>query len=272
MKLETLTNKRLWLPVLGIVIIVGLASWDYQQSPSGNRQDQHPTDTIPKKKKAITDRKVRDLDDVINELDAVDLDREMEKVQAELAKAMKEIDGEKIRMQVEQSLKEVDFNKIRLEIDKALKEVDLAKVKMEVEQSVAKIDWEKIKKELDEAKNIDFSKMEAEMKEAQEELKKIQPKIQQELANAKIDMEKAKVEIAKAKAEMKEYKEFVDGLDKDGLINKKESYTIRHDSGTLTVNGKKVSDQVYAKYRSFLEKHKKFNIEKSADDFDIDMD
>ena len=100
MKLETLTNKRLWLPVLGVVIIVGLASWDYQQSPSGNRQDQHPTDTIPKKKKAITDRKVRDLDDVINELDAVDLDREMEKVQAELAKAMKEIDGEKIRMQM----------------------------------------------------------------------------------------------------------------------------------------------------------------------------
>ena len=34
-------------------------------------------------------------------------------------------------------------------------------------------------------------------------------------------MEKAKVGLEKAKAEMKEYKEFVDGLEKDGLINKK---------------------------------------------------
>ncbi|HEX5652902.1 MAG TPA: hypothetical protein VFX58_07505, partial [Chitinophagaceae bacterium] len=71
---------------------------------------------------------------------------------------------------------------------------------------------------------------------------------------------------------MKEYKEFVDGLDKDGLINKKENYMIKHEDGVLTINGKKAADNVYSKYRSFLEKHKKFNIEKSEDDFDIDVD
>ena len=40
-------------------------------------------------------------------------------------------------------------------------------------------------------------------------MKDLGPKIEKE-------MEKAKVEIEKAKAEMKEYKEFVDGLEKMG--------------------------------------------------------
>ncbi len=46
-------------------------------------------------------------------------------------------------------------------------------------------------------------------------------------------MEKAKEKIEKAKAEMNEYKEFVDGLEKDGLINNKEDYTIKHKDGEL---------------------------------------
>jgi copper chaperone CopZ len=272
MKLGTLTNSRLWMPVLAIALVVGLVSWDHRQIPPGNNQDQHPTDTLPKKKKVKTEKKVRDLDEVIEELEAVDMDHEMEKVQEEISKALKQIDGEKIRLQVEQSLKEVDMNKIRQEIDKAMKEVDLEKVKMEVENSIARIDWDKIRKELDEVKKMDFSKFEEEMKQVQEELKNLKPRLEKELANVKVDMEKAKVEIEKAKAEMKEYKGFVDGLEKDGLINKKDNYSIRHEDGVLTVNGKKVSEQVYNKYKSFLEKHKKFNIERTSDDFDIDMD
>jgi hypothetical protein len=61
-------------------------------------------------------------------------------------------------------------------------------------------------------------------------------------------------------------------LDNDGLINKKEGYTLKHKDGDLFINGKKASEQTYSKYRNFLENHKKFNIEKSDDDFDIDMD
>lgn len=294
MKPGTLTSKRLWLPVLAMAIVVGLASWDYKQSPSADRQDQNPTDTLPKKKKITgkTDKKVRDLDDVIDELDAVDFHVDMEKIQEELAKAMKELDGaklkfdiekamkdvdfEKMKLDIDKAMKEVDFEKIKVDVDKALKEVDFEKIKKEVQESVAKIDWDKMKKEMEEVKNIDYSKMQAEMKEemkkVEEELKNIRPQIEKEMGNVKIELEKAKVEIEKAKAEMKEYKAFVDGLDKDGLINKKEKYTIRHEDGVLTINGKKASDQVYSKYRSFLDKHKKFNIDKSDDDFDIDID
>lgn len=85
-------------------------------------------------------------------------------------------------------------------------------------------------------------------------------------------MEKAKVEIEKAKVEIKEYKGFVNGLENDGLINKKEGYSLKHKDGELFINGKKASEQTYNKYRPFLEKHKKFNMKKDDDDFDIDMD
>ncbi len=105
----------------------------------------------------------------------------------------------------------------------------------------------------------------AKHKKLEIEMKDLGPKIEKE-------MQKAKVEIEKAKVEMKEYKGFVDGLDKDGLINKKEGYTIRHKNGELIINGKKQPADVYSKYRSFLEKHTKFNIKKSNDDFNIDTD
>ena len=47
---------------------------------------------------------------------------------------------------------------------------------------------------------------------------------------------------------------------------------MKHIDGVLEINGKKAADSVYNKYRSFLEKHKKFTIKKDSDDFDIDMD
>ncbi len=81
-----------------------------------------------------------------------------------------------------------------------------------------------------------------------------------------------KIEIEKAKEELKEYKTFLDGLEKDGLINKKEDYTIKHKNGELIINGKTQPAGVYSKYRSFLEKHKRLSIEKSHDDFNIDLD
>ncbi len=96
-------------------------------------------------------------------------------------------------------------------------------------------------------------------------MEKVGPKLEKE-------MQKAKIEIEKAKEEMKEYKGFVDGLEKDGLIKKSEGYTIKHKDGELIINGKKASNETYLKYRSFLEKHEKFNIEKTDDDFDIDID
>jgi len=160
-------------------------------------------------------------------------------------------------------MKEVDMEKIKAEVEKATKEIDAAKIEKDVKESLAKVDWDKMKEQMDEVKKIDMTKVEADMKKVENEMKDLGPKIQKE-------MEKAKVEIEKAKQEIKEYKSFVDELEKDGLISKKEGYTIQHKNGELIINGKKQPADVYNKYRSFLEKHKKFTMKKTDDDFNID--
>ena len=96
-------------------------------------------------------------------------------------------------------------------------------------------------------------------------MKNIKPEIDKSVAEARVSIEKAKEELVA-------YKGFIDGLEKDGLINKKENYTIEFKSGVLTVNGKKQPDSVVKKYQSFLKDRKDFTIKKDADDFDIDND
>ncbi len=244
MKPKTITTPRILLALLIIGITLGLVSWDFKQ-PQG-RYIPGRTDTIPKSNR---EKKIRDLDDVLDEVNTAELKMNMDKVRQEIEEAMKQIDGKKLRM----------------EIDKALREVDMEKIRKEVEESVAKIDWDKMKAELDQVKNLNMDELNAGLKKMEEELQKIGPEIEREIGRAKIEMEKAK-------GEMKEYRDFVNDLDRDGLINKKEPYSIRHKDGELTINGKKAPAQVYSKYRLFLEKHKKFTIEKSDDDFDLDMD
>lgn len=256
-------SNRRHLLALGIVAFtLTLVSWDRHQSPDGNGRQQVYNDTIPQKNR---DRKVRDLDEAIQELDNVNLQAEMDRAMEEVKEAMKNIDYTKIRKDIDNALKEVDMDKIKVEVEQAMKNVDYDKIKMDIDRSMASIDWDKIKASVDQARNIDFGKLDADMKKMQEELKNVGPEVKKSL-------EKAKVEIEKAKAEMKEYKSFVDGLDHDGLINKKEPYSISHRDGKLVVNGKEVSAQVYQQYHSFLEKHPSFTIKKDKDDFDIDMD
>jgi hypothetical protein len=118
---------------------------------------------------------------------------------------------------------------------------------------------------MNKVKDIDMKELNEEMTKLKEEMKELGPKLEKEMKNAKVEIEKARIII-------KEYKSFVDGLAGDGLIKKDEPYTLKHKDGELFINGKKAADATYNKYKSFLEKHPKFNIEKSDDDFDFDID
>ena len=260
MNSKPFARKKL-LPILFLAFFsVGLLAWGKQKRSNQQRVKQSFTDTIPKNK---TDKKIRDLDEAIDELNKVDLKIELEKAKANIEEAMKQIDVAKIQMEVDKAMKQVDMEKIKAEIEQATKEIDAAKIERDIKESLAKVDWDKMKKDMDEIKKVDISKLDADMKKLQSEMKDLGPKIEKE-------MEKAKIEIEKAKVEMKEYKNFVDGLEKDGLIDKKAGYTVEHKNGELIINGKKQPADVYNKYRSFLEKHKKFNIKKTDDNFNID--
>ena len=272
MKPRTIVNNRLLIVLLTAGLTVGLISWDYHQTPG--QFEQSINDTTPKKKNYDLDKKVRNLDDVLDELDAADLKINMENMKKELAEAMKGLDQEKIKLEIEkaiaqvdlakiqqevqESLAKVDFSKMQAELAEVLKSVDMAKIQKEVQESLAKVDWEKVKAEIEKVKNIDFKKIKDEMKD-------LGPKMEKEL-------KKAKIEIEKAKGEIKEFKNFTEGLENDGLINKKEGFSLKHKDGELFINGNKASQMTYTKYRSFLEKHKQFNIKINDDDFKLDID
>jgi chromosome segregation ATPase len=258
------------LPVTLVAFFsIALIAWGDQKQTYQQKTRQAVSDTIPKNK---VDKKIHDLDDVIDELDRAELKLNMEKIKTELEESLKKIDIEKVKLDMEKAMNEIDMVKIKTEMEKATKQLDVEKMEKEIKESLAKVDWEKMKLQMDEmkeqmeeVKKIDMSKFETDMKKVEKEMKELGPKIEKEMA-------KAKVEIEKAKEEMKEYKSFVDGLEKDGLINKKENYTIQHKNGELIINGKKQPAEVYNKYRSFLEKHKKFTMKKTDDDFNIDND
>lgn len=268
-------TKKLTGRILILVIFSGLTlalvSWRGEQQ-SGNQQSQN--DTLPRKSQP------KDLDEVLAELDAIDLKKTMETAQLQIEKAMKEIDGDKIRLEIEKAMKDVDFEKIQSEIKESLARVDFDKIKLELGDKMKEIDlskleaemkqfrevdMEKIKKEMEKFRDIDMKKLELDMSKMKEELKNIGPEIEKELANAKVEIEKAKVEI-------KEFKGFVEGLEKDGLISKKDGFTLKHENGELFINGKKASAEVYNKYNDFLQKHKKFNMVQNEKDFDLDKD
>jgi hypothetical protein len=279
MKPTTLLSGRFFLLLLTVGLTIGLISWDQKQTP--NRNQQTFTDTTPKKKTGDREKKIRDLDQALEELNSENLNVDAEKIQKELADALKDFDGTKIKLEIEKALKEVDlakiqkevqeslakvdFTKIKEEIAEALKEVDLVKIQKDVQESLARVDWDNLKAEIAKVKDIDMKEVNEQMKKLNEEMKEMRPNLEKE-------MQKVKAELEKTRADMKEFKSFVDGLNDEGLIDKKGTYTLKHKEGELLINGKKAGDATYSKYKNFLEKHPSFNIEKTDDDFDIDMD
>ena len=262
--MTNLRNLRIPLAVAGVAItsVFVLGSWDFKNTYAAwNDNGYDNCDTIPKKEK-----KIRDLDDVLDELNGADLKMDMEKMQRVLNESMKNLDFQKMRLDMQKTMRDVDFQKIQKEMEQSMAKIDFGNIEKEMAKAMKEFDAAKIQREVQESmEKMDMKKMQLDMEKMQTELSKMGPEIEKSLENAKVGIEKAKVE-------MKEYKEFVDGLEKDGLINKKEEYTIKHDNGELYINGKKASDATYKKYKTFLDKRKKFTIEKSDDDFNIDID
>lgn len=254
MKHQLKHTGALVLVVVAAGLSIGLVAWqNREQQPTPPPAPEIPAvpqepipawkDTVPYKDR---ERRVRDLDEALEELNRVDISEELARAKEQVAAAMEQIDMQKIQM----------------EIEKAMKQVDVDKIKAEVEESMAKIDWDKIKAEIAQVQQVEMPKLREEMAKVKEEMQKLGPQIEKEMA-------KAKVEIEKAREELTDYKTFVDGLNADGLIDKHGEYELKHKDGTLLINGKKASDATYNKYRSFLKKYPTFTIEKSDDDFNI---
>lgn len=238
---------------VGIVALVALlafslTAWNQSAPPA----PLSITDTVPRK----GDHKVKNIDEAIAELDRAQL--QLEKEMKKPLPPVPPPDMEKMKADIDKALKELDPEKMKAEIAKAMKEVDDQKLQKELQASMAKADFEKMREDLKKLRDEELPKI-------QEQMKNIKPQIEASMKQAKESMEKAK-------KEMHEYKGFLDGLEKDGLINQNGDYKIEHEDGALKVNGKVQPVEVYNKYRTFLEKHKDFTIKKDGDAFNIQKD
>jgi hypothetical protein len=64
---------------------------------------------------------------------------------------------------------------------------------------------------------------------------------------------------------MKNYTDFMNELEKDGLINKKSGYKVQLKDGSLFINGKEQSKETTAKYNKYYKEKKNFSISVNGD-------
>ncbi|ANE50465.1 hypothetical protein [Flavisolibacter tropicus] len=234
--------------IVAVLILAGFITIAQNRSSSSRQQQTFIKDTIPQHR----DGKVKDFDEALQEVD-----RAMQELDVQLKKpipSIPPIEVEKMKAELDKALKDIDPEKMKAEIDRAMKQFDADKLRADIETSMAKVDMEKMRKDIERIKEVELPKIEEQMKNMRPEIEK--------------SLKKAKVNIEKAKAEIKEYKDFESSLEKDGLINKKQ-YTIEHKNGVLTINGQKQPEAVYNKYRSFLSKHKDLTLKKNEEGLDI---
>lgn len=275
MKQFILKHKKAITGTIAILLIGGI-TMSFQDSPFSytkfNLQEDSDLyqkctkDTVPEKEYSGS-MKMKDFDNLQNVLDR-SLLQAMDEV--------KKIDFTKMQKDIEASLKSVDMEKIMKEVNNSLKSIDLDKLLADVKSSLNDINWDDKNEEIEKA-----------MKEAREEIEKAKleikdidrEKIEKELEKAKIEIEKSKagldkidmnkimnearVEIDKAKEELKLTKEMFNEMEKDGLINSKEGFTIEYKNKDLYIDGKKQSERTTDKYRKYFKKdHFKLKIDK----------
>lgn len=240
------TNRNILFGI-SFCIILALTAMAFKDSTKVNKQAQQAVlDTVPKNRDIDIQIDLKDLDQTIKrslemaEKSMKEID--WNKISKDVEQSMRQIDMAKLQMEINNSIKAIDWDKMKNEIDRSLKEIDKSKIKIDIEKEISNamksINTEELKKSLEEMKKINFDELKKEM-----ELNKDQ---------FKIEMDKVKLEMLKAKAGLSELKEMTGEMEKDGLINKKESNTIEYKNKELLINGKKQSPEVTEKYRKYF--------------------
>ena len=260
-----LKNKR---SVTGIAacLLTGIITLSFQDSPfvhSMLEKSSALQDTVPVKKHK-------------NSMTMKEFDRLSENLDKDIANELKKIDFAKIEQEVRASLKDVDIDKIMKEVEASLKEIDTKKILADVKKELDHIDFDKINIDIKQA----LTNANIELKKAKEEIKKIDKEaIKKEIENARLEVEKSREEYAKidmnkiikeaqdgiekAKQELKQVKAMFNEMEKEGLINPKQGFSIEYKDKDLYINGSRQSEQVTDKYRKyFKEDHFEITIAK----------
>lgn len=184
----------------------------------------------------------------------LNMDKEILKVQEEISK----IDLQKIHKDLSASLDNIDFDKIKLDIDRVMKQVDYQKIAEGVKTALKEVEWNKInndvKKSLQEAKleidKINVDELKKEMEKAKLEIEK--SKLEIKKINIDEVVKNANKEILRAKEELGRTKAMFNEMEKDGLINEKDGFTIEFKNNALLINCQRENDATRDKYRKYI--------------------
>ena len=274
MKQFILKHKKALTGIIAILFIGGV-TMSFQDSPFAASKftvqedfdlQELNTDTVPEKE-CNGSMKMKDFDKIQSQLDKslVQVNEELkninfDKIQKDVQASLKGLDMEKIIRDVELALKNIDVNKLVADATSALKDINWDNKSEEMEKALgeARKEIEKAKLEI---KDIDKEAIEKELEKAKLEIEKTKFNFD------KIDMDKNMAEarsgIDKAKEEMSLIKEMFTEMEKDGLINAKEGFTVEYKNKELYIDGKKQSEKITDKYRKYFKKdHFKMTIEK----------
>lgn len=286
-----------WASAGTIILVVVLALVAWQSNPQQHQITGNPTqDTIPDKKRSKAtreagdrdfDKELRQLEKAGEEMKAKDWEKmqrdveesikriDIEKIQQQAAEAVQRIDFEKVHKQIEESLSRIDFDKIQQQIDESmarLEDIDkeefkeqLQRAKQQVKEAMDKQNW---KEDLQKVQMLNKDDMEKQMLKLRKDMEQLKEHMKQEKFNFKKEMERAQADMAKAKEELKGYQEMVYAMEKDGLLNTREDYTIEYKDGELYVNDKKQPAETTNRYKKYFKKDK-ITIKKEDGDMHI---
>jgi hypothetical protein len=250
---QFLHNNKKTLLIFATCLTIGAISMSFQSLYGPLERLDSLTglqDSIPDKDQANeNEMSMKQYDQLMSKMD-----KQIIKMQEEIAR----INLDKMHKDIVASLDQVNLDKIQLDIDKAIKEVDFKKIEKGVKTALKNIEWDKMNNEvklsLQEAKKeIEKIKMEdvkKQMEIAKLELKKSKSEI--EKINFEEIIKNANKEIVKAKDELKLTKAMFNEMEKEGLIDQKEGFSIEFKNKTLFINGKQQSDATREKYQKYI--------------------
>ena len=261
--MKKLYSKKKILFGISFCIALAITAMAFQDSTIINKQHKQPLlDTVPQIHNNDIDIELnlKDMEQTIKKsLEMAEKTMKQidwNKISKEIGESMKQIDMAKLQMEIDKSMKAIDWDKMKAEINRSMKEIDMSKMKMDIEKEIhsalKNINTDELKKNMEEIKKLNFDDLKKEMENLKKEMELNKDHFKFEMDNAKNEMDKAKIEMLTSKAGLSGLKEMTTEMEKDGLLNKKESNTIEYKNKELLINGKKQSPEMTEKYHKYF--------------------
>lgn len=272
------TTRKFTFPLLLLGVSFTAISWTGTiVHTSGINYDLYAADTIPEKTQSL-DEQIRQLEIAQQNLQRELSQKDWNKIEAEMENAIGRINTKEIDAQMKKAMAELDRSMASIDKEQLLRGLDaekiqaeMARAQKELAEEFAKHDWQKemklaqeeLQKAMKEISSIDQKKLKDELAQAKREIKESHENMARELALVKKEMaenkykireslDEARNEIEKTRLEYLGYRTMIGEMQKEGLITDPKNYRVEYKDGDLYINDKKQSSVLTDRYRKYF--------------------